>query len=47
MTKLEAYKAHHYIFDPTYLSVSSHSMWGDIDWIAYIDQYGYWTVSVE
>ena len=47
MTKLEAYKAQHYVFNPAYLSVSSHIEWEDIDWIAYIDQYGYWTVSLE
>ena len=47
MTKLEAYKADKYIFDPIYLNIQAHILWADEDWIAYIDRYGYWTVQVE
>ena len=47
MTKLEAYKAGKYIFNPVYLSIQAHTAWSDEDWVAYIDRYGYWTVQVE
>ncbi len=47
MTKLEAYRADKYVFDPTYLNIQAHTSWTDEDWITYIDSYGYWTVQVE
>ena len=44
MTKLEAYKAGHYMFPaPPVCSF----YWNDDDWIRYIDSCGKWTVEIK